>query len=1209
MFSTIFSFEVKRLLKSLSTYIYFLILFAITFLIALVVGGAFKTASVNMAGEKILANSPLLIDALFTQIDGWIGAIIVVAVIGNAVLKDFRYNTHNLIFSTPVTKPSYLLGRYAGAVFVCMLILTGPALGMMLAYSSPWVNADKIGAFSMTPYLLSYIQSVVPNLILQGTIFFAVSLIARDIFIIWLSLIIYWVGIGFASAFIGSMQYETLAAIIEPMGDQAKTFISKHWSTYDKNHLTYQMTGVLLWNRLLWLGISALIFMVGYFSFSFSSSARRVSFRKTKVADKAPANTFVNISFEQKKLPEVTRSFTTTSNLKNLWALSLNECRTILRNVYFRIIILFGILFLFLVSMQIGKAIYDTPTFPVTYQVMEYFGSAFQTFMVILTIFFGGEIVWRNRENRMDNILDALPVPNWTFYISKLSGLLFVQFLLMALIMVCGIIVQLFRGYFHFEPLLYIQYLFGFKLISMWMLAILCIFIQTLVKNKYIGYFTVILFYVWNTFFAAVVLKHNLFVFNSSSGYAYSDMNKFGHTTYPFLIYKLYWAAFGLILATLTNLLWARGSDAKLSWRFSQADAGAKKRSFALIGIALLIFAGTGSFIYYNTNVLNKHISSFDEEELQVTYEKKYKQYEHVPQPKITDVVVKLDLFPKERNLHATGTYILQNKTNKIIDSIHLQLADGLKINSIAFSRGAQLSMNDTMMNYRIYKLAQPLAAGDTITMVFNVDKINHGFQHDFSGLSTPIYNGTFINNTSFMPSIGYNSEMEIADNSTRKKHGLKYRATSKPITDTAAYTNNVFIHDADFINFEATVSTEADQVAVAPGYLQKEWNENGRAYFHYKMDSKILNFYSFLSARYLIKREVFNGVNLEIFYHKGHEYNLNRMMSGIKKALTYYAANFSPYQHKQVRILEFPRYATFAQSFPNTIPFSEGIGFIADIDDSSKEDIDYTFYVTAHEVAHQWFAHQVIGADVEGSNMLSETLAQYGAITVMEQQYGNDRIRKFLHIEMDKYLTARSSESEKERPLAYEDAGQGYILYQKGGIIMTSLRKYIGEDSINHGLKNFINKYAFKGPPYPTTNDFLACMRAVTPDSMQYMITDGFQKIIIYDNKITEATTTKNGNDFVTNFTVDIKKLSATGEGKETAISCNDYIEVAVYKDKNTILQLVRYKLKDGVTKLSIPTNVKPYKVVLDPRLLLIDKKSDDNEIKLSVSDKTAQK
>jgi aminopeptidase N len=328
-----------------------------------------------------------------------------------------------------------------------------------------------------------------------------------------------------------------------------------------------------------------------------------------------------------------------------------------------------------------------------------------------------------------------------------------------------------------------------------------------------------------------------------------------------------------------------------------------------------------------------------------------------------------------------------------------------------------------------------------------------------------------------------------------------------------------------------------------------------------------------------------------------------------MKKSLAYYAANFSPYQHKQVRILEFPRYATFAQSFPNTIPFSEGIGFIVNVDDSSKEDLDYTFYVTAHEVAHQWFAHQVVGANVEGSNMLSETLAQYGSITVMEKQYGDERIRKFLHIEMDKYLTARSNEAEKEKPLALVDGGQQYILYQKGGIIMTSLRKYIGEDSINKGLKMFLSKYAFKAPPYPTTLDFLACMRAVTPDSMQYMITDGFQKIIIYDNKITEASATKNGDQYVTNVTVDIKKLSGAGDGRETPISCNDYIDVAVYKDKSTILTTIRYKLKDGITKLSIPTSVKPYKVVLDPQVLLIDKKVDDNEKKLDAGDKVVKK
>ena len=1209
MFSTIFSFEIKRLLKTASTYVYFTVLVAVGFLMALVFGGAFKSASLNLGGEKVLATAPVLIDALFAQISGWIGAIMVVAVVGNAVLKDFRYNTHNLIFSTPVTKFSYIFGRFSGASIICALILTGPAFGMMLAYVSPWVSADKVGAFSITPYLLTYLQSVLPNLLLKGTIFFAVSLIARDIFVIWLSLIIFWVTIGFANAFASSLQYETISALLDPLGDQAKEIISKHWSTYDKNHLTYSMTGVFLWNRVVWIGISILVFITGYMSFSFSSSARRVSFGKRKLLEKSSSGTFVKISFDHDKLPQASRSFTAATNLKNLWGLAVNECRTILRNVYFRIIILFGMLFLFIVSFQLGKAIYDTATYPVTYQVVEYFGGTFSLFIVILTIFFSGEIVWRNRENRMDNILDALPVPNWVFYVSKMSGLIFMQCILVALIMVCGIIVQLFRGYFNFEIFLYIKYLFGFRIISFWILAILCVFVQTLVRNKYIGYFIVVLFYVWNTFFASTVLKHNLFVLNSSAGVAYSDMNGFGHTVFPYIVFKIYWGAFGLILAALSSLLWARGTEATISWRLSQASAGAKKRSMALIAAAVIIFIGSGSFIYYNTNVLNKHMSGYDQGELQANFEKKYKKFELSAQPKITDVVVKVDIFPMERNLHASGTYVLQNKTGKSIDSLHLLIPDEIKVNSLSFSKGAQMVMNDTTFGYRIYKLAQPMAAGDTMTIAFNVDKNSHGFPHDFTGLSSPVNNGTFMNNSSFMPSIGYNNAYELSDNTERKKHGLGYRATENAITDTTQYNTNGFTKDADFITFDATVSTVPDQIAIAPGYLQKEWSENGRRYFHYKMDSKIMNFYSFLSARYEVKKEVYNGVNLEIYYHKGHEYNLQRMINGMKKSLAYYTASFSPYQHKQVRILEFPRYGTFAQSFPNTIPFSEGIGFIVNVDDSSKEDLDYTFYVTAHEVAHQWFAHQVVGANVEGSNMLSETLAQYGAITVMEKQYGEERIKKFLHIEMDKYLTARSNEAEKEKTLSLVDGGQQYILYQKGGIIMTSLRKYIGEDSINKGLKMFLDKYAFKAPPYPTTLDFLACMRAVTPDSMQYMITDGFQKIIIYDNKITEASAAKNGDQYVTNVTVDIKKLSGAGDGKETPISCNDYIDIAVYKDKSTILTTTRYKLKNGITKLSIPTSVKPYKVVLDPQVLLIDKKTDDNEKRLDVANKVAKK
>ena len=110
-------------------------------------------------------------------------------------------------------------------------------------------------------------------------------------------------------------------------------------------------------------------------------------------------------------------------------------------------------------------------------------------------------------------------------------------------------------------------------------------------------------------------------------------------------------------------------------------------------------------------------------------------------------------------------------------------------------------------------------------------------------------------------------------------------------------------------------------------------------------------------------------------------------------------------------------------------------------------------------------------------------------------------------------------------------------------------------------------------------------------------------------ERSATDAHSTKNGNGYTVTVNLEIKKLDADSAGRETPIACNDYFEVAVYKDRNTIARTARYKLKDGAQKLEIPVSVKPYKVVIDPRFLLIDKKSDDNEKKLDVEDKVVKK
>jgi len=450
----------------------------------------------------------------------------------------------------------------------------------------------------------------------------------------------------------------------------------------------------------------------------------------------------------------------------------------------------------------------------------------------------------------------------------------------------------------------------------------------------------------------------------------------------------------------------------------------------------------------------------------------------------------------------------------------------------------------------------------------------------------------------------------ELSQNDIRKKYNLPPRERIPAINDEKGKQRNFITGDADFIDFEATISTEDDQIAIAPGYLQKEWKKDGRKYYQYKMDSPIMNFYSILSGRFKVKKDTWKSpegkeVSLEIYYHPSHNRNLDRMMKGMKQALSYYSKSFGPYQHRQARIIEFPRYATFAQSFPNTIPFSEGIGFIADIDD--KSDIDYVFYVTAHEIAHQWWAHQVVPANTQGSSTISESMSQYGALMVMEKELGADKMKKFLRIELNNYLRGRSGEIKEESPLLLTE-NQQYIHYNKGSVIMYALKDYVGEERLNNAIKKYVQKVKFTGPPYTTMLDLLAAFREATPDSLQYIIKDMFETITLYDNQVKEVTYKKKGDKYLVTIEFSAKKYRADGYGKETEIPMSDYIDVGIFgkekkggKSVDKTLYLQKHKISDKDTKIQITVDGKPEEAGIDPYNKLIDRKPDDNLKKAS--------
>ncbi|MGZ7079779.1 MAG: M1 family aminopeptidase, partial [Thermoanaerobaculia bacterium] len=923
---------------------------------------------------------------------------------------------------------------------------------------------------------------------------------------------------------------------------------TRYWTVFERNNSVLPLSGVFLWNRLLWAAIGIAIFAFTLWKFRFEVGSKR---KRSKRVEEPEAEVAVTSS-----APAAQPALRTTGAQPAWFAQFLSttrlELRSILKSVPFIIILTLGVVNT-IANASFADRLFDTTVYPVTEVMVNAIEGGFLLFAFIIMTFYAGEIVWRERQAKLSEVVDATPVPSSAIWSGKLAALYVIVFLLMTTAILTTIGVQTAKGFHHYELALYGKRLLLETMLPMLMIATLAFVLQVLTNNKYIGFLAMLLYFVSLVVMPAMNFEHNLYRFASTPNTPYSDMNGYGHFVRPLVWFDLYWAIFCALLVVAANLLWVRGTENAFRKRLSIAGQRFGRPAIATAVALLVAFISTGCYIYYNTNVLNHYRTTEDGEKRQADGEKKFKRYEFLPQPKITDAQANVDIYPERRAVTIRGSYTMVNKTNAPLTELHVTMNPDTE--SKITIPTATVKSADKDFGYTIYKLDPPMQPGAMLPMQYTINITNRGFVNGVSNTDV-VENGTFLNNFSYFPHLGYSGFAELQDRNKRKKYGLAPINRLPKIDDKRARNFNELSTESDFLNLDTTVSTSPDQIAIAPGYLQKEWTENGRRYFHYKTTSPILGFWSYLSARYEVKRDKWTrpgcsggadpcDVAIEIYFDPKHPYNVDRMIYGVKKSLDYYSANFSPYQHRQVRIIEFPRYARFAQSFPNTIPFSESIGFIADLRD--KNAIDYVFYVTAHEVGHQWWAHQVIGANVQGTTMITETLAQYSALMVMEHEYGRDLMHRFLKHELNRYLQGRGSELVAEMPLELVE-NQAYIHYGKGSLAMYELKDAIGEQNVDAALRKTIGGWAFQGPPYVRTIELLQNFSDVTAPQSKSVINDLFLTITLYDNKVTEVTSTKMADGkYRVKFTVESKKMRAEGSGNEKPVAIDDWIDVGV--------------------------------------------------------------
>ena len=1182
MFKSFLKSELKYTLKQPMVYLFFLIVFILSF-------AATSSDNVTIGGSigNVKRNAPHII-SVFTSTLTIFGLLFAAAFFNNAALRDFKYNFNEILFATPIEKFGYFFGRFTGALIISTIPILGVFFGISLGSTlSPvfgWISEDRFGPLQIQNFISNYFVFVLPNMFISGAIIYALAQLFKNSVVSFVGALIIIVAYSVSGELVSDLENENLAALADIFGIRTYDLISKYYTPIEKNSINPSYSGLMLLNRVFWISLSFVLLISSYLSFGFIKKIRKTLIKKIQSNQTSKTNA---------KKPSISKQNESLIN-QFLTFFSINF-KNIYRHVTFKILFLFSFILL-LTNLISGYEYFGLKSYPLTY-IMTDSISGTSLFVAIIIVFFSGELIWRDRDEKINEVLDSTPHNSLVSLLSKTISLFSLTIILHTFFVTFAVLFQIIMGFSDIQLRIYF-WDFIYEALPIYLsLSTTLIAVQVIVNNKYLGYLiSVVLILVLDIILILADIGSNMLSFGSTPFMIYSDMNGFGPSEKGVFWFNLYWIFTGLTLLIFSSNLWDRGTNNRFKDRFKFQRENLSKKVIvpsALVGTCWLLITG---YVYYNTQVLNPYKKSKELEKIAVEYENKYKKYKSLPLPKILNAEYKIDLYPYEKKVDVLAEIIMTNSKNIEIDTILVGTRKTWQ-EKITFE-GASLLSEDKKHDVQFYLFNPPLKFGDTIKLIIENKFETRGFSN--SGESTGIVkNGSFLNNYEILPSLGYRSEKELSDRNKRKKYNLPPKERMPKLKSNCEddCTKNYLTQGlSDFINVETTISTYKNQIAIAPGSLIKKWEENNRNYFKYKVDHPSQNFYSFISADYKVERKKWNDVDIEIYYDEKHSVNIDKMVNAVERSLEYYTKNFGPYTHKQCRIIEFPRFSTFAQAFPGTMPYSEAFGFIIDLEDEEKNNVIDA--VIAHEIAHQWWAHQLVGANMQGATLLSESLSEYSSLMTMKSIAKTPMaMREFIKYDHDRYLRGRSGEVEKELPL-FKVENQSYIHYGKGSVILYALQDYIGEDKVNEALKEFLDKYKYSNY-YPTSLDFLNVLEKKVPDSLNYLIDDWFKEITIYDNRLktAEAKKLENGK-YEINLELESKKIKVDSIGNEKSVPLDEWVDIGFFidNDEKELIGQKRIKIAENTSKLSFQLDTLPLKAAIDPRHILIDKVYFDN-------------
>jgi len=1041
--NVLFLFEVKRTIKRWSVYLIALILV----LIGIFCGNQFNLT----VGEGIYLNSPYTIGFM----TGLLSLVIIFFAIIFAIqvlFKDQDSKFDILIFSYPFSKQTYLYGRFLSfflqTFFSFIFLIIGFVVGQNLRTGS-----------EIQPYL-NFWHYLYPLLIFGGincffvcSFLFCISLSTKKkllvvvgglfLYVLYMVILVFSNSPFMAGSLPQSLETQQLSALIDPFGISSYFFEARTLSAQQKNEIIVPLTGYLLMNRVIFVIISMLLLILTYKLFSLSLLSQNRNRIKKGIA---------SISFNKNSEPFGTArsSFGFISNLKSILSFAKIDLIYLFKSIT---IVAVSILLLFFVGMEMYAEIDKGIRLPQQYASSGLMSTTisenFHLLGMLIAIYFINDLYWRSHSSGF-----SLIERSTCFSKNKLSGhfisISILFFFLTAILIFEGLIFQFVYRYFHIDWNAYL----GTVLFNTFPLILFSAFILLIndnIKNRFVALGVSVLagFTFAGPVSKKIISNPLLRIFSDYKG-VYSDFN--GYEPYASAFAERLLFGLGLIA-----ILWVINEYVKTKkWNIKQ-----------IIFTTILLFSGTfaGNLFmkgYIPQNEYEKIIQS-------AQYEQRFKHYENIAQPTITDITTEIQLYPSENSYKINGTYRLSNQTDKPIEKILINFNPDLKIESATFKTASESKKIDHLVT-EIY-LKQPLKPGEKASLDFKIS-YHWSAVNGHDSFNSIIEDGSFMRISRYFPTFGYQLDNEIEDEKKREEFKLGKQSELKKLE-----TPEVF--KKDFINLDMTVSTEKNQTAIGTGDLIQHYGKNNRSYFHYRSNGIPFRF-AVSSACYQIKSIIYKGIKINIFYNKKHSENVDHLLENAKITLDYCRENFGKYPFKTVNFAEVSSFTKgfAATAYPSSIFMTEDMLFHANIRADKNQDVINE--LAGHELSHLWWGNSQIDPDErEGATMLTETLAMYTEMMIYKKMHGKEKMLEKLKVHQQIFDNEKGLS--ENQPL-YKVSGENtHISYSKGAVMMVKLSELIGEDKVNIALKNFLlhNQY----PKKPTTLDLLQEFYRVSPN------------------------------------------------------------------------------------------------------------------------------